>query len=196
MSDLVVPFNYLPINLAARRLECEEIELLILANAEKITLYLYPDPTGGLVEWEPVNSFDIGAIIIRGTMSGGAYSQFNNKLQTSDLVLPAAEFERAYKLLKGIQNYSDSAPRKKVHGNAERNAIKREQALKVAIGVLADHPNECRGPKKDPSPGKWMEAILRYAGDYPPFSLGEDALTELLKEAVNLRNRTIRKGGK
>lgn len=199
MSDLVVPVvpvDYYPLALAARRLECEEIELLILAHAGKITLYLYPDPTN-IIDWEPVSIFDIGAIIIRGTRAEEkyAYLKCDSKLQTSDLVLPAAEFERAYNLLKGTQNHSDNATAPKVHGNAERHARNREQVLKVAIGVLADHPDECRGAKKDPSPEKWTAAILEHAKDYPPLILGKEAILDNLKEAVNLRSRTGSKGG-
>lgn len=122
-----------------------------------------------------------------------------NTLYSSDaLVIPRAELVKAIGIFTAplpVNPPAQNATAPKVHGNAERNAIKREQALKVAIGVLADHPDECRGSKKDPSPEKWKEAIFRYAEDYPPFSLGEDSVKELLKEAVNLKNRTGSKGG-
>ncbi|ECI3932528.1 hypothetical protein AHW90_03605 [Salmonella enterica subsp. enterica] len=196
MSNFVVPVDYYPINLAAQRLKCEEIELLLLAHAGDITFYLYPDPTG-LIYWEPVNIFDIGAIIIRGTRSEEKYADLgcDSKLTTSDLVLPRAELERAYELLNPEQSNGNSASGKKVHGNAERHATNREQVLKVAIGVLADYPDDCRGPKKDPSPEKWTAAILKHAKDYPPLFLGKESIEKNLEEAVNLRSRTARKGG-
>ncbi|EJF5262728.1 hypothetical protein M8T14_001986 [Salmonella enterica] len=115
------------------------------------------------------------------------------------LVIPRAE------LVKAIGIFTSTLPDdvrescgtfgKPAHGNAEHNAIKREQVLKVAIGVLADYPDECRGPKKDPSPAKWTAAILEHAKEYPPLILGKDAILDNLKEAVNLRSRTGSKGG-
>ncbi|EDY1089809.1 hypothetical protein AHM25_003234 [Salmonella enterica subsp. enterica serovar Sandiego] len=116
------------------------------------------------------------------------------------LVIPRAE------LVKAIGIFTSTLPDdvrescgtfgKPAHGNAEHNAIKREQVLKVAIGVLADYPDECRGPKKDPSPEKWTVAVFKYASEYPPFFLEYDTVKACLTEAVNLRNRTISKGGK
>ncbi|EHW8788130.1 hypothetical protein K3K97_000895 [Salmonella enterica] len=115
------------------------------------------------------------------------------------LVIPRAE------LVKAIGIFTSTLPDdihtscgtfgKPAHGNAEHHATNREQVLKVAIGVLADYPNECRGPKKDPSPAKWTAAILEHAKEYPPLILGKDAILDNLKEAVNLRSRTGSKGG-
>ncbi len=121
-----------------------------------------------------------------------------NALYSSDaLVIPRAELVKAIGIFTAplpVNPPAQNATAPKVHGNAEHNARNREQALKVAIGVLADHPDECRGSKKDPSPEKWTEAVLKYAKDYPPFILGKEKLKELLKEAVNLKIRTERKG--
>ncbi|EKF8276388.1 hypothetical protein O0R91_003552 [Salmonella enterica] len=115
------------------------------------------------------------------------------------LVIPRAE------LVKAIGIFTSTLPDDmrescgtfavRVHGNAEHHATNREQVLKVAIGVLADYPDECRGPKKDPSPAKWTAAILKHAKEYPPLILGKDAILDNLKEAVNLRSRTGSKGG-
>lgn len=115
------------------------------------------------------------------------------------LVIPRAE------LVKAIGIFTSTLPDDihtscgtfavRVHGNAEHHATNREQVLKVAIGVLADYPDECRGPKKDPSPAKWTAAILEHAKEYPPLILGKDAILDNLKEAVNLRSRTGSKGG-
>ncbi|EAM8422508.1 hypothetical protein IAK72_003643 [Salmonella enterica] len=115
------------------------------------------------------------------------------------LVIPRAE------LVKAIGIFTSTLPDDihtscgtfavRVHGNAEHHATNREQVLKVAIGVLADYPDECRGPRKDPSPAKWTAAILKHAKDYPPLILGKDAILDNLKEAVNLRSRTGSKGG-
>ncbi|EJG7682081.1 hypothetical protein NAK90_005701 [Salmonella enterica] len=116
------------------------------------------------------------------------------------LVIPRAE------LVKAIGIFTSTLPDdvrescgtfgKPAHGNVEHNAKNREQVLKVAIGVLADYPDECRGPKKDPSPEMWTVAVLKHAREYPPLILGKDAILDNLREAVNLRNRTISKGGK
>ncbi|EBF2149645.1 hypothetical protein DIL44_05880 [Salmonella enterica] len=115
------------------------------------------------------------------------------------LVIPRAE------MIKAIGIFTSTLPDdmrescgtfgKPAHGNIEHNAKNREQVLKVAIGVLADYPDECRGPKKDPSPAKWTAAILEHAKEYPPLILGKDAILDNLKEAVNLRSRTGSKGG-
>lgn len=115
------------------------------------------------------------------------------------LVIPRAE------MIKAIGIFTSTLPDdmrescgtfgKPAHGNIEHNAKNREQVLKVAIGVLADYPDECRGPKKDPSPAKWTAAILKHAKEYPPLILGKDAILDNLKEAVNLRSRTGSKGG-
>ncbi|EAW1160992.1 hypothetical protein C4W97_05070 [Salmonella enterica] len=115
------------------------------------------------------------------------------------LVIPRAE------LVKAIGIFTSTLPDDihtscgtfavRVHGNAEHHATNREQVLKVAIGVLADYPDECRGPRKDPSPAKWTAAILEHAKEYPPLILGKDAILDNLKGAVNLRSRTGSKGG-
>ncbi|EOV0289534.1 hypothetical protein ACOIPX_002994 [Salmonella enterica] len=115
------------------------------------------------------------------------------------LVIPRAELVKAIRSFTSTlpddiqQSCSTFAP--PVHGNAEHHATNREQVLKVAIGVLADHPDECRGPRKDPSPAKWTAAILEHAKDYPPLILGKEAILDNLTKAVNIRNRTGSKGG-
>lgn len=89
MSELENILEYYPLSLAAKRLERDEIELLLMAHAGDITFYQYPDPTLGLIEWEPVSPLEIGAIIIQQTKTGRKYQDYvaGFDTQISDLVL-------------------------------------------------------------------------------------------------------------
>ncbi|MBI6549934.1 hypothetical protein [Xenorhabdus lircayensis] len=63
MSKLNLTLPYYPLALAAKELQKEEIELLLLAQEGNITFYEYPDPTGGMLDWESLSAFDIGCMI-------------------------------------------------------------------------------------------------------------------------------------
>lgn len=144
MSDFIALLDYYPLPLVTKHPGCEEIELLVLAHAGMTTFYQYPDPTN-LIEWEQVNIMEIGAVILENTKTGKKYRAdlANFGTQRSDLVLPCEEMLKAHQLLNpGDYAHQQTAP---VNNYAERHTANREQLYKVAIAVLADHPDECRG---------------------------------------------------
>ncbi|HEM8846774.1 TPA: hypothetical protein U2R10_003830 [Proteus mirabilis] len=97
---------YYPLALAAEELKCPEVKLLLLAQAGGITLHQYPDPTGGLIEWEPISTVDIGAILIRGTKTGQRYRDTLSAIdiQLTDIVLLPEEMVKAFNLLAFSEN--------------------------------------------------------------------------------------------
>ncbi|CAM8357730.1 hypothetical protein ISO36_04285 [Morganella morganii subsp. morganii] len=115
----VFKLQYYPLGLAAKHLNCEEIELLILAHSGDITLYQYPDPAL-LIGYEPVAEVEIGAMIVRQTKTGQAYQEYVSSFDTqlTDVVLPAEEMEKASRFL----NMSDDERKaeKKVNTTAKQ----------------------------------------------------------------------------
>lgn len=97
---------YYPLAIAAEELKCSEIKLLILAQAGVITLYHFPDPTGGLLNWESISTVDIGAVLIRGTTTGRRYSDAlaDTDIQLTDIVLPLEEMVKVRSLLEISEN--------------------------------------------------------------------------------------------
>ncbi|MEQ1964607.1 hypothetical protein ABLB69_15875 [Xenorhabdus khoisanae] len=65
MSDVSFNLEYYPLDLATKTINRSEMELLLLAQAGEIEFRLYPDPTGGILEWDSVTSWEIGVIISR-----------------------------------------------------------------------------------------------------------------------------------
>lgn len=103
---------------------------------------------------------EIGAVILENTKTGRKYRDDLANFDTcrSDLVLPRDEMIKAHQLLNPDDYaHQQTAP---VNNYTERHAANREQLYKVAIGVLADYPDECRGARKEISPEKWAKAIL------------------------------------
>ncbi|EAZ3492731.1 hypothetical protein B7628_08365 [Salmonella enterica] len=199
MSALENLLEYYPLSLAAQKLNRDEIELLLLGHAGQITFHQYPDPAN-LIGCNEVSVIEIGSIIIEGTKTGKEYQRFTAGLdvQKTDLVLTKAEMERAHRLLNPLL-YADQPPLAELPVNryAERHATNREQLYKVAIGVLADYPDECRGPRKEFSPAKWRNAMLKHAKEYPVLMITDpDTIEDHLAAAVNIKARASRKGGK
>ncbi|WP_275379282.1 hypothetical protein [Xenorhabdus bovienii] len=123
MSELNLTLPYYPLALAAKELQREAIELLILAHAGDITFYQYPDPTCGLLEWDSVSCVDIGLVIIKHKKTGRFYQQFMDEVDTQeqDLVLPLEEMIKTYKIFNPI-SAGDTVGRiaPKVHTTAKQ----------------------------------------------------------------------------
>lgn len=104
MSELNLTLPYYPLALAAKELQREAIELLILAHAGDITFYQYPDPTLGILKWDSLSTVDIGLVIIKHKKTGRAYQQFIDEVDTQeqDLVLPLEEMVKAYKKVNPV----------------------------------------------------------------------------------------------
>ena len=109
----VFKLQYYPLALAAEELKCPDVKLLLLAHSGDITLYQYPDPTLGLIEWDSISIVEVGAILIRETKTGQRYledlSIFDTQL--TDIVLPADEMEKAYRLLSMTEDERKREPR-------------------------------------------------------------------------------------
>lgn len=163
MSTLVNLLEYYPLALAAMRLGCEEIELLLLAHAGEIAFHQYPDPTN-LIGCENVSGFEIGAIIIKGTKTGKQYQHFTADLdiEKTDLVLTKTEFERAYYLLNPEAKCIpvDNIPR--VHGNRENNARWRERVLLAAGYVKIHYPKDCKNKHGRETLSAWADALINH----------------------------------
>ncbi|MCL6376738.1 hypothetical protein EXT57_05100 [Pectobacterium brasiliense] len=72
------------------------------------------------------------------------------------------------------------------HGNAIHHAKNRESLLKSAIFILGKYPEECRGTKKELSPEKWADALLKHQSEAPPFYTGsKTTIIKHLRSAVN-----------
>ncbi|EAS1836552.1 hypothetical protein BW014_12465 [Salmonella enterica] len=65
-------------------------------------------------------------------------------------------------------------------------ATNREGLYKDAIYILSRYPDECRGEKKEISPGKWRECIFDHVKEVEPLSIrNEETVLKKLQEAVN-----------
>ncbi|WP_337063710.1 hypothetical protein [Raoultella ornithinolytica] len=128
---------------------------------------------------------------------GSPYDPYEYDLEDftwEKMVLPQPEVVKAYRLLNPV-NLQPQEENKSAHGNTEHHASNREHFYKVAIAVLSDHPDECRGTRKECSPAKWRDAMLKYANEYPPTLTGSDTIEKHLAAAVNMRQRAKVKGG-
>jgi len=73
-----------------------------------------------------------------------------------------------------------------VNRRAERHAINREGLLKSAVQILSKYPEECRGERKEISPEKWRDSILRHLNEIPPLMItNEEVILRQLRNAVN-----------
>ncbi|WP_339389252.1 hypothetical protein [Xenorhabdus sp. PB61.4] len=121
MSDLNLSLPYYPLDLAAKKINCTEMELLILAQEGTIQFHKYPDPTLGILEWDSVTSVDIGVIILRNkNISENIKSIISEctsvpkgdpNLELTDLVIPREELIKAYNILN---NTSVEIPARKI----------------------------------------------------------------------------------
>lgn len=74
----------------------------------------------------------------------------------------------------------------KVNKRAERHAVNREKLLKSAIYILSKYPDECRGERKEISPEKWRDCLVRHLGEVPPLMItNEDVILKHLRAAAN-----------
>ncbi|WP_023639901.1 hypothetical protein [Dickeya zeae] len=74
----------------------------------------------------------------------------------------------------------------RTHGNTIHHAQNREQLLKAAIFILGKYPDECKGAKKELSPEKWADALLKHQSEAPPFYIcGKTTILRHLRSAVN-----------
>lgn len=158
MSALENLLEYYPLSLAAQKLNRDEIELLLLGHAGQITFHQYPDPTLGLIEWEPVHAFDIGAIIIRGTKTGRVLQNITADFDTekTDLVLTKAEMERAHRLLNPSL-YTDQQPTATPGTNEKTESAKTVNYLATSLKAFihihygADVADNLRKHLEDPT---------------------------------------------
>ncbi|EHN9377647.1 hypothetical protein KJ097_001060 [Salmonella enterica] len=75
---------------------------------------------------------------------------------------------------------------KRVNNTAEHHAKNREGLLNAAIYILAKYPSECRGERKEISPEKWTNSIIKHLGELPPlFITNEQEILRKLRLAVN-----------
>lgn len=158
MSALENLLEYYPLSLAAQKLNRDEIELLLLGHAGQITFHQYPDPTLGLIEWEPVHAFDIGAIIIQGTKTGRSHQSITADFDTekTDLVLTKAEMERAHRLLNPslyTDRLATATDEKTVSAESTKTVNYLATALKAFIHIHygADVADNLRKHLEDPS---------------------------------------------
>ncbi|MGJ0626478.1 hypothetical protein ACR72M_20035, partial [Xenorhabdus bovienii] len=125
MSDISFPLEYYPLDLAAKKINRTEMELLILAHDNKITFHLYPDPTLGLIEWDSVSCVEIGAILTRNRNLGKGNTPSiletisGVKIELTDLVLPREELIKAYNILNST-SVENPAP-KRTHETAKQS---------------------------------------------------------------------------
>ncbi|GKX49594.1 hypothetical protein [Pectobacterium carotovorum] len=75
---------------------------------------------------------------------------------------------------------------KKANHIAEHHATNREKLFKSAICLLSKYPDECRGERKEISPEKWKDCIIKHKGEIPPLTINnEDVILRHLRSATN-----------
>lgn len=90
--------------------------------------------------------------------------------------------------IHGLSDIHELSNVEEPHHSAERFATNREDLLKAAIHILSKYPDECRGSKKEISPEKWCEALLKHHKEVPPLMItNEETIKKKLREAVNLK---------
>ncbi|MDE9482999.1 hypothetical protein [Xenorhabdus bovienii] len=136
MSDVSFNLEYYPLDLAAKKINRSEMELLILAHQNDIQFHLYPDPTLGLIEWDTVSCTEIGALLARNRNVSEKIkemvSECNTDLELTDLVLPRGELIKANNILNNFTTASE----KTVNGNTHIKTINHlATALKSFIHI-------------------------------------------------------------
>lgn len=75
---------------------------------------------------------------------------------------------------------------KPISNTAEHHARNREGLLNAAIFILSKYPDECRGSRKEISPEKWTNSIIKHLDELPPvFITNEQEILRKLRLAVN-----------
>ena len=73
-----------------------------------------------------------------------------------------------------------------VNKKAERHASNREGLLKAAIYILSKYPDDCRGERKEVSPEKWRDCLLKHKDEIPPLMITNgDVILKHLRASVN-----------
>ncbi|WP_407201061.1 hypothetical protein [Citrobacter werkmanii] len=115
-------------------------------------------------------------------------------LHISSMVLPRAEVEKIYQMVKGLDTPCPDESKavsteliKMVHGNAERNALMRERILLAAGYVKFTYPSECKNKRGKESCAAWAAALLDHwhlfgdDNDIPSIRVTEDIIRDIFK---------------
>lgn len=87
----------------------------------------------------------------------------------------------------GVRDTEPVSPNKR----SERHAINRESLLKSAIFILSHYPEECRGERKEISPEKWRDCLIKHRDELPPLMItNEDVILRHLRNAANGRGNS------
>ncbi|MBD2782663.1 hypothetical protein [Xenorhabdus szentirmaii] len=134
MSELNLPLEYYPLDVAAKELQREKIDLLLLAQQGDITFYPHPDPLIGILEKDQISYFDIGLMIIKDKKAGQPYRQYIDDIlvQEHDLVLPKEDVIKAYKIFNALPlDTISEKPAPKIHITAKQ--------CKFIVALLKSH---------------------------------------------------------
>lgn len=152
-------------------------------------------PVGNSQEDETITAYLRNSII--------NYSNYENRptklftISKNDLYIMRADIELLYKnkgvtvndyyhTIEGQSKEREDKQMKKIHGNCEYNARRREQLLMAAVYILSKYPDECRGTKKEISPEKWRNCLLSHRDEVPLLMItSEDVILKHLRAAVN-----------
>ena len=84
------------------------------------------------------------------------------------------------------QSVSSQGVIQSVNKRVERHAANREGLLKASIFILSKYPNECRGERKEISPEKWRDCLLKHKDEVPPLMItSAEVILKHLRTAVN-----------
>ncbi|MCX9162576.1 hypothetical protein [Escherichia coli] len=137
-------------------------------------------------EFSKSNNYEIGAFYI-----DGWYEISRNKMYITDyeynLLINGGKYIYDSPMHKPSANkLSNDINTLKVNKRAERYAVNREKLLKSAIYILSKYPNECRGERKEISPEKWRDCLVRHLDEVPPLMItNEDVILKHLRSAAN-----------
>ena len=147
---------------------------------------------------DPDYEFRLKPIKIRDNVLMATATYEGNKdvdIPFEDLLIMRRDLELIWKSVKTgipmpnlLTKRISSEPKvlKRVNNTAEHHAKNREGLLNAAIYILAKYPSECRGERKEISPEKWTNSIIKHLGELPPiFITNEQEILRKLRLAVN-----------
>lgn len=136
---------------------------------------------------------------LQGYVEEGCGIEEKTKISRADIFISRQQIEHIFKhslsgepmpLIEGSDGefrvFGRAPEASKIHANAERFAIDREKLLKFAIYILSKYPDECRGERKEVSPEKWRDSILKYHHESEGVIIpNEQVMLRQLRAAVN-----------
>ncbi|EDR5177117.1 hypothetical protein CEH78_003077 [Salmonella enterica] len=106
------------------------------------------------------------------------------------LRVPPPEMAKVYRMIVLFHEKHEPEGVTIPNGYEERFARDQLQFLQIAVRILSEHPDKCRGTKKDISPEKWRDAVLQHRNEFPRMSINSpETFLKHLRKAVNFEKK-------